>query len=168
MRGKRKVADRWEKDVYLVVDLPNKDIPIYILKPEHGRGKCRILHRNLLLPFMAVPASKPNPLDTSLSAGSTQPLPVVTADTVDSADQVDLADTSSNDEVSSAKSEDAGTQSVSQPNRYVIPLKRPGYQGSTLNPLATPLTPRTPGPQRTQPARTWRKQRWQINGDWRP
>ena len=167
VRGKRKIADRWEKDVYLVVDQPNKDIPVYIVKREHGRGKRRMLHRNLLLPFMALPASKPNLLDNSLPAGSTQPLPVVTTDTVDSADQVDLADTSSYDEVSSAKSEDAGTQSVSQPNKYVIPPKRPGYQGSTLNPLATPFTPRSQGPQRTRPARTRRKPRWQINGDWR-
>ena len=167
VRGKRKIADRWEKDVYLVVDQPNKDIPVYIVKREHGRGKRRMLHRNLLLPFMALPASKPNLLDNSLPAGSTQPLPVVTTDTVDSADQVDLADTSSYDEVSSAKSESAGTQSVSQPNKYVIPPKRPGYQGSTLNPLATPFTPRSQGPQRTRPARTRRKPRWQINGDWR-
>ena len=117
MRGKRKIADRWEKDVYLVVDQPNKYIPVYIVKREHGRVKRRMLHRNLLLPYMALPASKPNSLDTSLPAGSTQLLRVVTTDTVDTADQVDLADTSSNDEVSSAKSEDSGTQSVSQPNK---------------------------------------------------
>ena len=96
-----------------MVDQPNKDIPVYIIKREHGRGKRRMLHRNLLLPFMALLASKPNLLDTSLPAGSIQQLPVVTSDTVDSADQLDLADTSSNDEVSSAESEDAGTQSVS-------------------------------------------------------
>ena len=130
-----------------MVDQPNKDIPVYIVKREHRKGKRRILHRNLLLQFMALPASKPNPLDKSLPACSTQLLPVITTDTVDSADQVDLADTSSNDEVSSAKSEDAGTQSVSQPNKYVIPPKRRGYQGSTLNPLATPFTPRSQVPE---------------------
>ena len=32
VRGKRKIADRREKDVYLVVDQPNKDIPVYIVK----------------------------------------------------------------------------------------------------------------------------------------
>ena len=128
MRGKRKIGDRWEKDVYLVVDQPNKDITVQIVKREHSRGKRRMLHRNLLLPFMALPASKPNPLDTSLPAGSTKPLPVVATDTADSSDQVDLADTSSNDEASSANSEDAGTQSVSQPTKYVIPPKIPVYQ----------------------------------------
>ena len=149
-----------------MVDQPNKDIPVYIVKREHGRGKRRMLHRNLLLPFMALPASKPNLLGTSLPAGSTQPLPVVTTDTVDSADQVDLAGTSSNDEVSSPKSEDAGTQSVSQPNKYVIPPKRRGYQGSTFNPLATPFTQRSQWPLRTRPARIRWKPRWQINGDY--
>ena len=74
VRGKWKIADRWEKDVYLVVDQPNKDISVYILKREHGRGKRRMLHRNLLLPFMAIPASKSDLLDTSV-------LPVNTADT---------------------------------------------------------------------------------------
>ena len=76
---------------------------------------------------------------------------MVTTDTVDSAsaDQMHLADTSSDDEVSCAKPEDAGTQSVNQPNKYVIPPKRPGYQGSTLEPLATPFIPRSQGPKRT-------------------
>ena len=58
MRGKRKIANRWEKDVYLVVDQPNKGIPVYLLKREHDRGRRRMLDRNLLLPFMALPASK--------------------------------------------------------------------------------------------------------------
>ena len=39
VKGKRKIADRWEKDVYLLVDQPNKDIPVYIVKRENGRGK---------------------------------------------------------------------------------------------------------------------------------
>ena len=70
MGGKRQIADRWEKDVYLVVDQPNKGIPVMI-KREHGRGRRRMLHQNLLLPFMALPASKPDLLDTSLPTEST-------------------------------------------------------------------------------------------------
>ena len=109
MIWKSKNADRWEKEAYLVVDQSNKDIPVYIVKCEHGRGKRRMLHRNLLIPFMALPASKLYLLDTSLPAGSIRPLPRVTTDTVDSTDQMGLADTSSKDEVRSAKSEEAGT-----------------------------------------------------------
>ena len=55
-----------------------------------------MFHRNLLLPFMALPASKPDLLDTSMPTDSIQPLPVNTADTVDNTGQDDLADTSLN------------------------------------------------------------------------
>lgn len=48
---RHKLVDRWEPDVYTVVDQPNADIPVYKVKPEDGTGKCRTLHRNLLLPL---------------------------------------------------------------------------------------------------------------------
>ena len=71
VRGKKQIADRWEKDVYLAVDQPNKGIPVYLLKREHGGGRRRMLHKNLLLPFMALPVSKPDLLDTSIPTDST-------------------------------------------------------------------------------------------------
>ena len=72
-----------------MVDKPNKDIPVYLVKREHGRGRRRMLHRNLLLPFMAPPASKPDLLDTSMPADNTEPLLVDTADTADNTGQDD-------------------------------------------------------------------------------
>ena len=108
VRGKRKLADRWDEDFYLVVDLPNKGIPVYLLKREHGRGRRRMLHRNLLLPFMALPASKPNFLDTCIPTESTQPLSVDITTSVDNTDQDDLADTSVVTEVSNTGSHSAG------------------------------------------------------------
>lgn len=59
VRGKQKLADQWEKDVYIVVDQPNTDVPVYHVKREHGRGVPRLLHRNLLLPFMGIPIQRP-------------------------------------------------------------------------------------------------------------
>ena len=172
VRGKRKIADRWEKDVYLVVDQPNKDIPVYLLKREHGRGKRRMLHRNLLLPFMALPASKPDHLDTSIPTESNQPSQVDTLDSVDNTVQDDSADTSMEVEESSADTRGAGTatvtQSDSQPGKYVIPARRPGY---VLDPTAKPFTPRfldtahTAKP-RVLPSRTRRKPLWQTTGNW--
>ena len=164
VRGKWKIADRWEKDVYLVVDQPNKDISVYILKREHGRGKRRMLHRNLLLPFMAIPASKSDLLDTSV-------LPVNTADTAGNTGQDDLGDSKSNNEVSSADTGNSGTQTATQSDRYVIPPRRPGYQGSTLNPLARPFIPRFPDSAhgarpRVLPARAKRKPQWQTTSNW--
>ena len=172
VRGKRKIADRWEKDVYLVVDQPNKGIPVYLLKREHGRGKRRMLHRNLLLPFMALPASKPDHLDTSIPTESNQPSQVDTLDSVDNTVQDDSADTSMEVEESSADTRGAGiatvTQSDSQPGKYVIPARRPGY---ILDPTAKPFTPRfldtahTAKP-RVLPSRTRRKPLWQTTGNW--
>ena len=138
VRGKRKIADRWEKDVYLVVDQPNKGIPVNLLKREHGRGRRRMIHRNLLLPFMALPASKPDLLDTSIPTESIQPLPMDTTTSGDNTGQDDLADTSVDTEGSSAETGDAGTQSATQPDKYVIPQRRPGY---ILDPTAKPFSP---------------------------
>ena len=168
VRGKRKIADRWEKDVYLVVDQPNKGIPVYLLKREHGRGRWRMLHRNLLLPFMALPASKPDLLDTSIPTESIQPLPVDTTTSGDNTGQDDLADTSVDTEGSSADTGDAGSQAAIQPDKYVIPQRRPGY---ILDPTAKPFSPRFPDSAhsvrpRVLPSRSRQKPRWQTSGHW--
>ena len=55
VRGKCKLADRWEKDPYIVIDQPNDDIPVYKVRPEGTRSKTRFLHPNFLLPFMCLP-----------------------------------------------------------------------------------------------------------------
>ena len=47
--GKHKLADRWEDDVYIVLDQPNSEIPVYNVQREDGQGRKRTLHRNLLL-----------------------------------------------------------------------------------------------------------------------
>ena len=168
VRGKRKIADRWEKDVYLVVDQPNKGIPVYLLKREHGRGRRRMLHRNLLLPFMALPASKPDLLDTSIPTESIQPLPVDTTTSGDNTGQDDLADTSVDTEGSSADTGDAGSQAAIQRDKYVIPQRRPGY---ILDPTAKPFCPRFPDSAhsvrpRVLPSRSRQKPRWQTSGHW--
>ena len=67
IRGKKKIADRWEKEVYIVQEQSNPRIHVFIVKREHGRGARRRLHRNLLLPFMALPATSPGVLDSNVS-----------------------------------------------------------------------------------------------------
>ena len=49
--GKHKIADHWEKDVFVVRNRPNLDIPVFVVSKEDGSGKERTLHRNLLLPI---------------------------------------------------------------------------------------------------------------------
>uniref|UniRef100_A0A3B4ZHB9 Gypsy retrotransposon integrase-like protein 1 n=1 Tax=Stegastes partitus TaxID=144197 RepID=A0A3B4ZHB9_9TELE len=53
IRGKHKLADRWEQDVHIVVERI-KDSPVYVVKRETG-GSHRTLHRDLLLPCGFLP-----------------------------------------------------------------------------------------------------------------
>ena len=63
LRGKQKLADKWQDDVYVVVDRPNPDMPVYRVEPEDRRRgrKQRVLHRNLLLLLDSIPAPPSEP-----------------------------------------------------------------------------------------------------------
>ena len=54
-RGKHKLADRWEKTPYVVLQIPNRDVPVYRVQQESGDQVIKTLHRNMLLPFSAIP-----------------------------------------------------------------------------------------------------------------
>ena len=60
LRGNRKLADKWEKEVYLVEEQCG-DLPVFRVKREDGDGPVRTLHRNLLLPCRFNPAPAPVP-----------------------------------------------------------------------------------------------------------
>lgn len=65
IRGKHKLADKWESTVHVVVRKAG-DLPVYTVKPETGEGPWRTLHRDLLLPcgFLHVtPEEQPKPLE---------------------------------------------------------------------------------------------------------
>nr|ATA66769.1 Pol, env [Haliotis discus hannai] len=53
--GRHKLADKWEEDVYVVLDQPTPSIPVYVVGKENGEGKKKTLHRNLLLPVGSLP-----------------------------------------------------------------------------------------------------------------
>ncbi len=55
LRGKNKLADKWEPDVYLVVRKVG-DLPVYVVQPEGKNGPVCTLHRDLLRPcgFLSV------------------------------------------------------------------------------------------------------------------
>ncbi|MCG8044577.1 MAG: RNase H-like domain-containing protein [Candidatus Thiodiazotropha endolucinida] len=59
-RGRHKIADRWEKTPYVVVKIPNKNVPVYKVQKESGDHVVKTLHRNMLLPFSAIPAKSDN------------------------------------------------------------------------------------------------------------
>lgn len=65
IRGKHKLADKWESTVHVVVKRA-RDLPVYTVKPEGGDGPSRTLHRDLLLPcgFLSktkVESTRPKP-----------------------------------------------------------------------------------------------------------
>ena len=59
IRGKHKLADRWESDVHVVVKRAG-DLPVYTVRPENKDGPLRTLHRDLLLPCGFLPVSMPD------------------------------------------------------------------------------------------------------------
>ena len=56
LRGKHKLADKWEPDVYIVVKRAGT-LPVYTVRPENKDQPSRTLHRDLLLPCGYLPAS---------------------------------------------------------------------------------------------------------------
>ena len=148
-----------------MVDQPNRDIPVYVVKHEHGRSTRKMLQSNLLLPFMALPTSKPSPLDTGVLIDGTQPSPADTTTSIGNTEQADLVGTSSGDEESSAATTDAVNEPARSSQKYAIPQRR-----STLNPLAQPFhpTPADIAQPKVLPARNRRRPTWQTSGDWIP
>ena len=55
LRGKNKLADKRDKDPYNVIDIPDRNVPVYKAQRESGNPTVRTLHRNMLLPFSAIP-----------------------------------------------------------------------------------------------------------------
>ncbi|XP_054896085.1 uncharacterized protein LOC129366329 [Poeciliopsis prolifica] len=56
LRGKHKLADKWESSVYIVVKKAG-NLPVYTVRPESQDKPLRTLHRDLLLPcgYLPVP-----------------------------------------------------------------------------------------------------------------
>lgn len=65
LRGKHKLADKWESIVHVV----NRkgDLPVYTVKPEDKDGPLRTLHRDLLLPCGFLPVCEEEPPAVSIN-----------------------------------------------------------------------------------------------------
>ena len=75
LRGKHKLADRWESDVYIVQKKAGT-LPVYTVKPETKDRPIRTLHRDLLLPCGYLsPAIKSDKLKQTSTTSSTPVTP---------------------------------------------------------------------------------------------
>ena len=54
LKGRQKLADKWQKHPYVVTNQPIPGIPIYEVKKENSIAKPTLLHRNMLLPFVGL------------------------------------------------------------------------------------------------------------------
>jgi hypothetical protein len=57
LRGKQKLANKWEDHIYRVKEQPSKDFPVFSVKREDGLGRTRVLHRNMILPVNYLPVA---------------------------------------------------------------------------------------------------------------
>ena len=148
LKGKNNLADRWSKDIFIAQSQPNPDVPVFVVKKEHGRG-CKTVHRNLLLPFMGLPLNAPK----HISVVHTIDLPTdpsnCVSDPVVSASPCDARHSKTVTSSSSCPITHVPT------GKYVIPQRRK----STLNPIAKPFSPK-------RPVRDKRQPRWLTSGVW--
>ena len=63
LRGKQKLANKWEDDIHVVLEQPAEDFPVFVIRHEDGVSRKRTLHHNMLLPVNDLPLT---------SRGSTQ------------------------------------------------------------------------------------------------
>uniref|UniRef100_A0AAY4BQW0 Gypsy retrotransposon integrase-like protein 1 n=1 Tax=Denticeps clupeoides TaxID=299321 RepID=A0AAY4BQW0_9TELE len=68
--GPGKLRSFWEDQVYVVTQRKHPDSPVYELQPENGKGRVRVMHRNLLLPCDFLQTEK----ETMLPAAKTKPI----------------------------------------------------------------------------------------------
>lgn len=129
LKGKHKLADRWEEDPYIVISQPDEDIPVYQVKKENSSGRLRTLHRNHLLPFMSLPSPK-----SEVVAGKQkdQDFGDASSYTSDADDELDSSD-------STAEEADRD-----RPATYRIPMRRSsgerGVYPRTVSPPGSPET----------------------------
>lgn len=53
-QGPHKLANRWQDDVYTVLNQPDASIPVFEVQHEGAKGPTKVLHRNMLLPISSV------------------------------------------------------------------------------------------------------------------
>ena len=69
LKGKHKIADKWDTEPYVVIGKPDEKMPVYEIRRHDGTGAARTVHRNLILPLaLPVTESKDDEYGTSDAA----------------------------------------------------------------------------------------------------
>ncbi|XP_038160147.1 uncharacterized protein LOC119795956 [Cyprinodon tularosa] len=93
LRGKHKLADKWEEDVYIFLKQAG-EMPVYTVKPENKDGPVRTLHRDLLLPcgFLSAAAEPEIVKPCPNSRPRTRQCPVIESEEQSISDWDDIPD----------------------------------------------------------------------------
>ena len=101
-RGKHKIQDRWENQVYEVLESCHSSPLVFRIRKEDGTGNIRVVHRNLLLPFRSrildedTTPHSPDPVDDSQSDEQVESIQEDQEDSPE--DEVDSQSVSEDDE----------------------------------------------------------------------
>lgn len=114
---KGKLDDKWQRDPYLVTDIPDQNVPVYRVSKENGKGAVKTLHRNLLLPLSSIPyednTPESSPVIQKPTVGRRKSMPVSRK-----AESIHVPVLS---ETESDSSSDTSSETIP---RYVIPPRR--------------------------------------------
>jgi len=140
LQGKTKIVDRYKKETFLVAGQQDRDIPVYQIQPESGKGGVRTVHRNLLLPLVL-------PLDQHVPVRRKQKEKIPATDVaqpisaVESSDEefvmfdprdpdLNVESTSEHADTETSENTDQETDPEDIPEQPAVPLPAPGPRRS--------------------------------------
>ena len=170
--GPHKIKDKWTQEIFVVVNRPHDNIPVYRIRPENG-GKERTLHRNLLLPVQIlrdpIPQIEKAPVPIISKEQCTHKVPV----SVPVQSESDTCEEVSAQMDSDSESEEEYIVVTAFPEQrtQTPPSTPPPPERDNLTPpeppppprLPSPAPPPTPAPRRS--TRNRQPPSWQTTGD---
>lgn len=123
LRGKHKLSDKWEEEVYVVVHRAG-DLPVYRVKPESSDGPTRTLHRDLLLPCGFL-------VDSNENSPSVEHAPVRRPRTRQQSQNPDHPDPSTDSPAEDEDSESLVSLNVSPPTLHFTVEKQHHYSAAS-------------------------------------
>ena len=109
--GKHKLENRWEEEVYVILEQPHENIPVYRIQREDGKGRVKTVHRNLLFP-LALPVGTDQKTTKAISRNDphVEPPRVEESNTEDEQDVPTNVVISIDDQVNQTEDQEAATE----------------------------------------------------------